>query len=87
MGIMSCYRSNCRNTMCDTYIPAIGYICTECQEEFIQFMKNKKDITLSETVIVEHLRIFMCTNKGCTNKVVNVREFLSRYSNGTRFEF
>lgn len=66
MGVMGCYRTDCTNIMCDTYIDEVGYICSKCQLEFKDYLKakniNPEDITLGElnTQLVE----FMATISG-----------------------
>ena len=44
MGVKSCSRKNCENIMCDTYIDNIGYICDECQKEFIDYLIYKDNL-------------------------------------------
>lgn len=41
MSVLSCSRSNCQNIMCDCYVPSLGYICKDCQEEFVEQWSEK----------------------------------------------
>lgn len=47
--------------MCDTYIPDIGYLCYECQDEFKIFSKTY--IFRKDSDIKQALHDFMNTNK------------------------
>ena len=66
MGVMTCRRSSCDNIMCNTYITDIGYICTECQSEFKEYLTHKGfDIeSIPEGIIRRELIAFMGTDKG-----------------------
>ena len=68
MGVMSCYRKNCDNIMCDIYIPDIGYICYECKNEFKNYLKDDGlTDNLTENEILKHLCSFMETKKYSNN--------------------
>ena len=49
--------------MCDTYIPEIGYVCGECQDEFKRWVNHKDQLfsttTSTEYDIREKLKQFM----------------------------
>jgi len=64
MGVMSCYRGNCPQIMCDTYIDSVGYICYECKNEFKEYLSRQKLNPKTEGEIIEELKIFMETRKG-----------------------
>lgn len=59
MGVMSCYRKNCDNIMCDTYVLGIGYVCNDCKNQFKTYLERKglNPKTMSE--IHEELEVFM----------------------------
>lgn len=40
MGVISCDRKGCDNTMSDYYVPGVGDICRECKREFISKHKH-----------------------------------------------
>lgn len=40
MGVMSCHRNGCTNIMCDTYVLGLGYICSDCKDEFKTYLEN-----------------------------------------------
>ncbi len=50
MGVMACYRTGCKNILCDRYSSEYGYICNYCFEELCEsgtldiqnFMHNVK---------------------------------------------
>ena len=42
MGVMSCSKDDCTNILCDTYIQGVGYICTECQQDFKTYLICKE---------------------------------------------
>ena len=48
MGVMPCYRADCKNIMCDRYSEEFGYICSDCFEEMVAAQ-------------VEDIAKFMCT--------------------------
>jgi len=82
MGVKSCYRKDCENIMCNTYIDGVGYICDECQTEFQEYLK-KREITLqSEGEIKRQLKKFMETEKDSfyEGKGMNVNEFFNSYT-------
>ena len=57
---MSCYRKDCGNIMCDTYVDNdIGYICYECQSEFEHKLGGK----YKEVKIIKQLKKFMEKSK------------------------
>lgn len=40
---MKCSIIDCENIMCDTYIDPVGYICDDCQNNFISWLKTQKE--------------------------------------------
>lgn len=60
---MPCYRTGCTNIFCDTHIPELGYICSECQNEFKNFLIKNKLNPSEEREILTHLKQFMQTEK------------------------
>ena len=80
MGVMSCYKRDCENIMCDCYVPSIGYICYECQNQFEDYLKSQNKTNLTEGEIVQELEKFMELSKNHTgSSVINIREFFDRY--------
>lgn len=60
MGVMSCSVPDCENVMCDTYVEQTGYICSGCQERFINWLKDQKPLYLdSEQFITAKLVEFV----------------------------
>jgi hypothetical protein len=76
MGVKTCSRGDCSNIMCDTYISGAGYVCYDCQNEFIEYAKSKS-IGLSYYDMVGHLKEFLLTPKGSSNSEIEekVKEF------------
>lgn len=64
MGVMGCHRNNCSNVMCDTYVDGIGYICSDCQREFKDYLESK-DLTgtIPEGTLRTELKNFMESEK------------------------
>ena len=60
MSVKSCTRVNCENIMCETYVPMIGYVCDECQEEF---KLNYPRYIDNESTIRANLEEFIETRK------------------------
>ena len=79
MGVMSCARKGCTNIMCDIYIPEIGYICHECQQEFKTYLDDK----MIHSFTRKDFKEFMETYKGETGKYnrEDVDNFFSDYTN------
>lgn len=63
MGVMSCSRKNCENIMCDTCVESVGYICSECQSEFKQYLEKNNLNPRTEGEINRELQTFMATPK------------------------
>lgn len=83
MGVIPCSREDCRNIMCDTYVNGIGYICTDCQDEFKRYVFKEGISTDTETEIYTALREFMDYEKA---SFVNYFEhginyFFEKYTN------
>lgn len=53
MGVKTCSKPGCNNIMCDTYVPEVGYVCTECQDDFVRyvFRKHKYPHIHNDTII------------------------------------
>jgi hypothetical protein len=82
MGVMSCSRRNCENIMCRTYVDRIGYICSDCQSEFEDYLKSKNIKVLSEYQMTIELRLFMESDKDKfkMGTEVNVEDFFRSYT-------
>ena len=82
MGVMSCYRKGCENIMCDTYVPEVGYICYECQNEFKDYLEYNRIYVEREGEIRRELTKFMETRKGDFTKgaEVDVDDFFKSYT-------
>jgi len=80
MGVNRCSRNGCENIMCDTYIPAVGLICNNCQEEFKRF----SGISMyTEEDLIEELKLFMDMEKE-EEKEINeeyIQRFFERHTN------
>lgn len=59
MGVMLCSRKHCPNIMCDTYIPQVGYICNNCEEEFKSTIQEE----LTQQEVITKLEEFMSSSK------------------------
>jgi hypothetical protein len=77
MGVMNCSRRECGAIMCDTYVPEVGYLCNECQREFLDLHQGKED--LSEGQILEELQGFVETAKR-SNAKVSISEFFRMHT-------
>ena len=60
MGVMYCHRNGCNNIMCHTYISDIGYICYNCQQEFLNTKGCKFE---SRPQFIKKLKKFMNKEK------------------------
>ena len=77
MGVMPCYRKDCDNILCDTYIDdgGIGYICNECIAEF----QNKNQNLTTKGEITQELIKFMETSKHTSSdETCNVYKFFEK---------
>nr|QBM02773.1 hypothetical protein [uncultured archaeon] len=81
MGVMSCSRRNCESIMCDCYVPDIGYICNECQNEFKE-ISTIGNLTHTELEIRVELEEFMKTPKNDydNEKDITADEFFRNHS-------
>lgn len=78
MGVMGCYRENCENIMCDTYIAGVGYVCYECKDEFREVMGEG---SLEERQIDNELKKFMNTPKGrCSKELMSIDDYFYKNS-------
>ena len=82
MGVRTCARRNCDNVMCDTHIPNIGYVCSNCQYEFKKFVK-KRGLSVSDSDdIATALRAFIMTPKNCFFKDgISIDDFFRDHTN------
>lgn len=82
MGVMNCYRKECENIMCDTYVPSIGYICYECKSEFKEYLDCEGKTDLTEGEIRRELEKFMNTVKGYFDKDerMDIDDFFEQHS-------
>ncbi len=59
---MKCFRNGCDNIMCDLYLEKVGYICNDCQKEFLI---KKGTFFKSKSSFFKKLIKFMDTEKVC----------------------
>jgi hypothetical protein len=66
MGVMECRKHDCESILCDTYIDEIGYVCSDCQKEFKQYLTrlNHGIDEMSEQNFKTQLYYFMTLPKG-----------------------
>ncbi len=83
MGVKICNRRDCDNTMCNTYIKNIGYICSDCVTEF----KNISDESFpngpyTENELLSDLKKFMNTSPIDNTKeiTITVNDFFEKYT-------
>lgn len=81
MGVMICNRKGCDNIMSRTHIPVVGYICTNCKEEFEDYLYSKNKEVLKNSEMITELIKFMSTIKDCEenddDEEINVVDFLN----------
>jgi hypothetical protein len=82
MGIMECSRKNCNNIMCDTYVQSVGYICSECQSEFKEYLQKNGLNPTTEGQIKRELGAFMAIPKDSyiTGKEITVDDFFNEHT-------
>ena len=81
MGVMSCYRKECDNIMCNTYVPSVGYICYECKNEFKEYLESEGKTDLTDGEILRELEIFMNTTKGHhKGSKIDIDDFFNQYT-------
>ena len=44
--------------MCDTYVNSVGYVCSDCQSEFKEYLESKGKTDLTEVEIKRELEKF-----------------------------
>jgi hypothetical protein len=57
MGVKSCSKRDCESIMCDTYVGGVGYVCQDCQDEFIIYASAIQSFNSEE--IPYYLEMFM----------------------------
>jgi len=83
MGVKSCFRKDCDNIMCDTYVANdIGYICFECQNEFKEYLTKENITVQTRGEIFRELKGFMETRKDDYIKGddMSIDEFFDEYT-------
>lgn len=81
MSVLACVRSCCSSIMCDTYIPELGYVCTDCQREFKVHLSDIGYGVDNDEEIKEYLDEFLQTtkpNKWVENNIVD--NFFEKYT-------
>lgn len=48
MGVLACSRSGCENVMCDRYSHKYGYICDDCFEELIEWIRRERSFDIDQ---------------------------------------
>jgi hypothetical protein len=81
MSVLSCVRVACGSIMCETYVPGIGYVCTDCQREFKVMLQDNGYCVDTNEEIEEYLEEFLETTKP-TKWVENniVDKFFEKYT-------
>ena len=76
---MSCSGENCSDIMCDTYIDDVGYVCSDCQREFKEYLEKENKSPKTEGQIKKELKVFMDTEKDyyTEGKEIAIDEFFS----------
>lgn len=64
MRVMTCSRIGCENIMCEVYVQYIGYICTDCQQEFKSWLRATRVHPENSAEIKTALKMFLETDKG-----------------------
>jgi hypothetical protein len=79
MGVMSCFRKDCDNVMCDTYVQSVGYVCRDCISEFKKYLEQNNLNPTTEGKISEELKKFMDTSKDTyvDGKEISVDDFFN----------
>lgn len=74
MGVKPCHRNGCASIMCDTYIngDGLGYICHDCQKEFVEYLAKLGAEPSLEGEIKLYLFDFMKTKKSRFPFVKNI---------------
>lgn len=84
MGVMNCSKHDCENILCDTYIDGIGYVCTECQKEFKQYLSslNHSIDEMTEHNFKYQLYYFMTLPKGsfAVKEMKSVDDFFAEHT-------
>lgn len=51
MGVMNCSRKDCSSIMCHTHISGVGYICSDCQTEFKNFLCKQLKVCMNRIMV------------------------------------
>lgn len=83
MGVKSCSISDCESIMCDTYVDGVGYICTDCQERFIEWSWNNAGDIRSDTGLKTLLNSFKgldLINAMPVDRGKHIRRFFQKFT-------
>lgn len=82
MGVKGCFRIGCDSIMCDTYVPEVGYVCSDCQKDFKLWLDSIGICPNTNGKILVRLKEFMDIPKSeMDSTIVNsIDEFFSGYS-------
>ena len=68
MGVMTCNKRGCDNILSDTYVQSVGYVCSECKEQFKMWLQGQTPLYLeSHSFILDKFKEFMDIDKENTN--------------------
>ena len=84
MGVKECFRKDCDNVCCDAYIDDVGYICTECKDEFKDYLNIKgldPNLQISRPAFIGNLKLFKNIPKNSygESNTKTVDEFFREY--------
>lgn len=83
MSVGLCNGECCKNSMRETFVPEIGFICFECKEEFKEYLEQyHNDEILTSYKMITHLKRFMNTVKKTFSKSeeTTVDDFFGKYT-------
>lgn len=82
MGVMTCNKRGCDNILCDTYVQSVGYVCSECKEQFKRWLQGQTPLYLdSNSFILYKFDEFMQTEKGNTQILSDVSDVVDDFFN------
>lgn len=81
MGVMACTRTDCEKIHCD-YISDIGYVCSDCKDEFKEYVEREYEYTtFKESELKRLFELFMSTPKNYHKEEpeISVDDFFNLY--------
>ena len=82
MGVLSCSKVGCNHIMCHTYVPGVGYICSDCQNDFKEWLTRSPLLSMENEYDIQRALIHWLDIPRADRTIakINIDEFFHQYS-------